>query len=335
MEKSNNMLVSVCCITYNHAPFIRQCLDGLVMQKTNFKYEIIIHDDCSTDGTTDIVKEYASKYPDLIVPIIQRENQYQNGVRRILATFMLPIAKGKYIALCEGDDYWIDPLKLQKQVDYLDLNPEVGLCFTDFNIKFQKSGRYYTSVLKKYPKKFQSEFKCIDEWLLGNFYLGPMTWMGRTSLWKNVPDVNSIDGTFVQFAYFFVSSKVCCMKNETTAVYRCVDNSATHQLSVKKQYERENGMFQARLFMIDQYRENMKDYERTLYEIKKNYYSTLLLILDNGDEQEINIARMFLKGNMSFKQKLIFMIYKIPHGLYFLMLIRKYYRILTKNKKLY
>ena len=122
-------LVSICCITYNHAPYIRRCLEGFLMQKTTFPFEIIINDDCSTDGTTEIIKEYADKYPDLFVPIFHEENQYQKGVRGIYAKFVYPKVRGKYIALCEGDDYWIDPLKLQKQVDFMESHPECSMCF--------------------------------------------------------------------------------------------------------------------------------------------------------------------------------------------------------------
>lgn len=127
MEKTP--LVSVCCITYNHAPYISQCVDGFLMQKTSFPFEIIINDDCSNDGTTEILKDYAIKYPDLIHLILHDENQYSKGIRRILATFVYPVAKGKYIALCEGDDYWTDPYKLQKQVDALEAHPECSICF--------------------------------------------------------------------------------------------------------------------------------------------------------------------------------------------------------------
>lgn len=103
-------------------------MDGFVMQQTSFPFEIIIHDDASTDGSAKIISEYADKYPDLFVPILQKENQYSKGVK-IGITFMYPIAKGKYIAECEGDDYWTDPLKLQKQVDFLEANPEYSMCF--------------------------------------------------------------------------------------------------------------------------------------------------------------------------------------------------------------
>lgn len=127
-------LVSICCITYNHAPYIRQCLDGFFMQKTTFPIEIIINDDCSTDGTTDIIREYEAKFPDIIKPIYHGANEYSKGVRGMFATYCFPKAKGKYIALCEGDDYWIDPLKLQKQVNFMEANPEYSMCCSDAKI---------------------------------------------------------------------------------------------------------------------------------------------------------------------------------------------------------
>ena len=108
-------LVSITCLTYNHAPYLRQCLDGFVMQKTSFPIEILIYDDASEDGTQDIIREYERKYPDLIKPIYQTENQYSKGVK-VEFVYNYPRAKGKYIAFCEGDDYWTDPNKLQKQI---------------------------------------------------------------------------------------------------------------------------------------------------------------------------------------------------------------------------
>lgn len=124
-----NVVVSISCITYNHAPYIRECLDGFLMQQCDFDFEILIHDDASTDGTQEIIKKYQLKYPEIIKPIFQTENQWSKGVRGINFRFNFPRAKGKYIALCEGDDYWTDPQKLQKQVDFLEKNEDFSFCF--------------------------------------------------------------------------------------------------------------------------------------------------------------------------------------------------------------
>lgn len=129
-------LVSIVCITYNHEPYIRQCLDGFMMQQTDFPFEVLIHDDASTDRTAEIIREYAAKYPDIIKPIYQTENQYSKGVK-IGVTYLYPRAKGKYIAECEGDDYWTDPLKLQKQVDFLEEHPDYSLCFHRVTVKYE------------------------------------------------------------------------------------------------------------------------------------------------------------------------------------------------------
>ena len=123
-----DLIVTIRCLAYNHEPYIRQCLEGFVMQKTNFRFEAIVHDDASTDGTAAIIREYAEKYPDIIKPIFETENQYSKrdgSLRRIMNAHM----HGKYVAICEGDDYWIDPFKLQKQVDFLEANSDYSLCF--------------------------------------------------------------------------------------------------------------------------------------------------------------------------------------------------------------
>lgn len=140
----NKPLVSICCLTYNHAPFVRKCLDGFLMQKTTFPIEILIHDDCSTDGTDAIIKEYAEKYPDIVKPLFETENKYSNEYRgKMDITFNYSRAQGKYIASCEGDDFWTDPLKLQKQVDFMEANPEYSVCYTRYKIYNEKSTQIF------------------------------------------------------------------------------------------------------------------------------------------------------------------------------------------------
>ena len=131
---NENVVVTIRCMAYNHEPYIRQCLEGFVMQKTNFRFEAIVHDDASTDGTATIIREYAEKYPDIIKPIFETENQYSKhdgALKRIMDEH----THGKYVAYCEGDDYWIDPFKLQKQVDFLERNPEYSMCFHNAKIE--------------------------------------------------------------------------------------------------------------------------------------------------------------------------------------------------------
>lgn len=118
MDKAQEPLVSICCITYNHEKYIRDAIESFLMQETDFPFEIIIHDDASTDKTADIIREYEKKYPELIKPIYQTENQYSKGVK--VTWLAVKKAKGKYIAFCEGDDYWTDPLKLQRQIEFLE-----------------------------------------------------------------------------------------------------------------------------------------------------------------------------------------------------------------------
>ncbi|MFD2552343.1 glycosyltransferase family 2 protein [Bizionia sediminis] len=134
MEK---ITVSICCQTFNHKDYIAQALDSFLIQKTTFKYEILLRDDASTDGTSVICKRYAKEFPELIKLLAYKENQYQKGVRPLADN--LKRAKGKYIAICEGDDYWTDPLKLQKQVDFLEANADCSVCFHPSKFIYQNN----------------------------------------------------------------------------------------------------------------------------------------------------------------------------------------------------
>ena len=119
-------LVSICCITYNHEKYISEAIEGFLIQRTSFPIEIIIHDDASNDRTPEILKKYQVKYPDIIKPIFQKYNQFSQGKK--ITMIAMSKARGKYIALCEGDDYWTHPLKLQKQVEFLEGNPQFSFC---------------------------------------------------------------------------------------------------------------------------------------------------------------------------------------------------------------
>jgi len=136
MDDNRPVRLSVFCLTYNHAKYIRQALDGFVGQKTDFRYEILIHDDASTDGTAEIVKDYVARYPGLFVPFYEVKNQYTRG-GSYLVRYFSPAARGEYVALCEGDDYWTDALKLQRQVDWLDAHPKSNVCFHPVRVHYE------------------------------------------------------------------------------------------------------------------------------------------------------------------------------------------------------
>lgn len=170
-------LVTIKCMVYNHEPFLRQCLDGFVMQKTNFPFEAIVHDDASTDGSVAIIREYAEKYPDIIKPIYETENQWSKGtIGRIIRSARHPHAK--YFALCEGDDYWTDPFKLQKQVDALEAHPD---CFIAFS-KVQTVAKDGTPLDWTIPSK-ESEIPegvvTLDDFMNEEYY--NMRWTFHTS----------------------------------------------------------------------------------------------------------------------------------------------------------
>lgn len=149
--------VSVVCATYNQVSYISEAIESFLMQKTSFEYEIIIHDDASTDGTSEIVKKYVNKYPNKVFAILQNENQYSQGVQ-FSRLYIHPMVRGKYIAICEGDDFWTDPYKIQKQYDYMEKNQGCSLCIHDgYLLTADKSILFHSKPMSENPKKYYIE----------------------------------------------------------------------------------------------------------------------------------------------------------------------------------
>jgi glycosyltransferase involved in cell wall biosynthesis len=151
--KKRDLMVSICCITYNQEHFIAQALEGFIMQQTNFEFEIVIGNDCSTDGTSGLLELFREKYPSKITVISNEKNMgcYYNFMNT------LKNCKGKYIALCEGDDYWTDPHKLQKQVDFLEKNPDYVIC-CHYSRVINSSGE----TLYVHPNPVPREYTYLD-----------------------------------------------------------------------------------------------------------------------------------------------------------------------------
>jgi len=244
-KKSQPLMVTIQCFTYNHEPYIRQCLEGFVMQKANFRFEAIVHDDASTDGTADIIREYAEKYPDIIKPIYETENQYSKhdgSLRRIMDAH----THGKYVALCEGDDYWIDPLKLQKQVDILESNPDCGVVYATTK-KLGKKG--YEKSITAIPVNFKSLLvsnpvsnltTCCCKSIL-DAYTKEIKPMGRRWLMGDYP----------QWLYFSLKSRILFI-NEPMSVYRVLDESACHSKNIEKRLRFNKSEYDIKKFFIEE-----------------------------------------------------------------------------------
>jgi len=181
----DNPLVAIYCLVYNHGSYIRDCLDGFVQQKTNFPFIAVVHDDCSTDNSAAIIREYEEKYPDIIKPIYEEENCWQNGLwdeadRKIKNT----CSGVKYIAVCEGDDYWTDPYKLQKQVDFLETNPEYVACFHNVRVFNGRCYRLFNDINENhYPT---TEDLIIRHWFIATPALLYRNILDLYPDWKNM-----------------------------------------------------------------------------------------------------------------------------------------------------
>lgn len=212
------LMVSIRCATYNHEPYIRQCLEGFVMQKTNFRFEAIVHDDASTDGTAAIVREYAEKYPDIIKPIYETENLYSKhdgSIRRI----MNEACKGKYIALCEGDDYWTDPNKLQKQIDFLEQNPEYSMCFHNA-LEHWENHEKPDAPFSAIENRDYSGAEIYNDWIVPTASVVMKECIYRTDIYlKAIRNPHFIYGDIITFLSCAAYGKLRGMK-ECMSVYR-------------------------------------------------------------------------------------------------------------------
>jgi glycosyltransferase len=239
-------LVVIRCITYNHEPYIRDALEGFVMQKTDFPFVAIVHDDASTDGTASIIREYAEKYPDIIKPIYETENQYSkhDGSLGKIMNEACKATGAKYIAMCEGDDYWTDPLKLQKQVDFLESHPDYGVVYTNFRGFRQKSKEYIDMHITPH-NGYQYE-RMLREQL----NIWTLTICFRSELLKHIPSLSPVKfftGDRLWFLTFTSRTKVYCL-NEITSVYRILEESASHFKDEKKTV-----IFKAKALMTHNY----------------------------------------------------------------------------------
>lgn len=302
-KEGSEIIVSICCLIYNHAPYLRECFEGFVMQKTNFPIEILVHDDASKDGSQEIIKEYTAKYPTLFKPIYQKENQYSKGIG-VSVTYQFPRAKGKYIALCEGDDYWTDPYKLQKQVDFLEQNPDFGLVAHRMKIYNQNTntfsedwlGHLFENGNKSYEIKMEEFFK-----IWANH---PCTVMFRKSMY-DIEDVKYY--TYYRdvnmFFNILMHGRLICF-SDCSAVYRIHEGGVWSMIPILKKKELDLKVHRELYnrykipFLKQMYIYQLKDNIRYIvdYEIEWNKMYDLYneLRMENLRKESYNLYVLFL-----------------------------------------
>ncbi|MDC7999268.1 glycosyltransferase [Gilvibacter sediminis] len=224
----NRPMVSVIVVTYNHESYIGQCLEGILSQKTNFPIEIILGEDQSTDGTRKVCQKYAEEYPDIIRLFLRDRKDviYINGNPTGRFNFIenLKESKGKYIALCDGDDYWTDPLKLQKQVDFLESNTDYAICFHEAKIQWEQRKNYteflYNSDFPWNAMSPEKDVYGISDVIKGSF-MATNTVVFRKELMPELPkwyeQIQS--GDMALYALITGNNKIKFL-NEVMATYR-------------------------------------------------------------------------------------------------------------------
>lgn len=284
-------LVSICCITYNHENYIRDAIVGFLMQKTSFPIEIIIHDDASTDNTAQIIKEYEDKYPDLFCNIFQNENQWSKGGGSIFARFVYPQARGKYIALCEGDDYWTDPLKLQKQVDFLENNKDYILTVGGYLTKYITDGNEDVIIRKVRNNDFNNGYTFTLHDSLKFWLTQPLT-----ALFRNKKEI-------------FNKLLLYTYSRDTHLFYHLLKEGKgfyfTEILGVYNRHD--GGVFSSQQKYLENYILHFKIYKE-LYKSNKDEFSRLmyyrsaktlvLKFINNGlyKKNNINLISVFFQG---------------------------------------
>ena len=285
-------LVAIHCLVYNHEPYLRDCFEGFVRQQTSFPFVAVVHDDASTDGSVAIIREYEAKYPHIFKPIYETENQYSksDGSLNRIMNEAIDATGAKYVAICEGDDYWTDPLKLQKQVDFMEANPESGLCYTDYHC-LEDATQTLTEAM--FEKQHQYRPISYEQHLLKPGYLAPMTWLYRNDL-VNLLSKTKIytDGTYAYMLEFLYNSKVAYIP-QVTAVYRSHAGSASYPIGDKALFRYMVGVFRTQIHYTQKYSCTEELKHKVLM---RGYLSKLPIAIMAEQEDFVREAKMFMEA---------------------------------------
>lgn len=310
-----NFEVCIKCWTYNHAQFIRDTLDGFSIQRTLFPYVCVIVDDASTDGEPDVIRDYLSCNFDMKDEAVARKEETEDYVlffarhktndNCFFAVLLLKYNhhgkknKGRYFnylvkdikyqALCEGDDYWTDSHKLQKQVSFLNEHPDYGLCYTDFDLFTQETRQFTRAVFENGVYKRPTSF---EEHIMECGFIAPMSWVYRKSVFDSLEYKSFTDRTFSYALAFFKQSKVFYLP-EVTCVYRGHRGSASRPANAKEFFTQYNGVFITQLYFAEKYHVD----EGIVRFIKSGAYIRLLpSAIESNQKEFMEEAASFFKG---------------------------------------
>lgn len=249
-ETQHKITVSVCMLTYNHEKFISQAIESVILQETDFPIEIVIGEDLSTDHTRKICEEYQRKYPGKIKLLLRESNL--GVIKNSIET--LKSCDGKYTAICEGDDYWTDKQKLQKQVDFLENNLDYGLVHTDYTEVDETN-----KLLTKYEPKLTENNKngdIFNLFLEKKYSIASLTVLFKTQLFKDFEkELTSLELKMTDLPMWLEFSKKMKVKylNEVTAAYRHLQNSASHSDNIEKIINFKLNSLQIREYFANKY----------------------------------------------------------------------------------
>ena len=298
---NSNIMVSICCITYNHEKYIADAIEGFLMQETTFPFEIIIGEDCSSDRTREIAIQYKNKYPILIKIITSEINvgATKNFSRTIMA------AQGKYIAICEGDDYWTDPQKLQKQVLFLESNHDYAMVHSDASCLIQTTKVYYQSNNKeRLKRKIPSGY--IYEQLLINNSLITLTVVMRKTILQNAMNELALQNKQWKMTDYPLWLEIAKHHNihyidESLGVYRVLPHSASHNKDMNQTFLFDRDTFDVKFYFLRKYGST----STTLAIIKKEYNEkTSRYAFELNDKAILEDYPLFKDIKISFKVRI-------------------------------
>jgi len=318
MEETYKYIVATQCTTYNHSLYIEDTLNGFAMQRTELPAIYIVTDDASPDNAAEVIRRWAEghldmedtasafrqqkPYGDLIGGevkgnsnaifriLLLKENHFQAGKEGLMGSYMSEwLGQAKYMALCEGDDYWIDPLKQQKQIDFLDQHPDYGLCITDFKYRYDTNSQLSKAVFGEMGEFRPTTFR---EHLVNAGYIGPMTWMFRRPIFLDAVSKSHTDGTLAIALEFFARSKVGYL-DEAMGVYRTHAGSATTQTDPVKKFRYTKGVFDVQI----EYALRFGEDKELVDQLKMQGYTTNMLnAVEAGDEDFVKEATEYYRS---------------------------------------